>query len=131
MPKKGVARDPNWISRWDANSEVAVQVEKDFIDIEIEFFPNKYSAANFYKSRKAFLRYCSPTKFCNNIREIAEKLKGSGYSKEKIRKEETDLKMPKSKYFLLSHFISFKNVLTYLQIFLLAIFHHLILTLNQ
>ena len=136
MPKKKSARDPNWISRWDANSEVAAQVEKDFIDPNIEFFPDQYSAVNFYRSRKAFVRYCSPTKFRNNIREIADRLKDAGYSKE--RKDETDPTMAfgKSKYYLFNFTLFYSQYYSpykYFQTSPLAmmIYHHLMMILNR
>ena len=92
MPKKQVVRNPNWTSRWDRDSDTALQIQKDLLDPEIEFFPDRYSAANLYKTRSIYKGYCSPPKFRNNIRGIAEKLKDAGYTRKSIlnRDKEND-----------------------------------------
>ena len=90
MPKKQVVRNPSWTSRWDGDSDTALQIQKDLLDPEIEFFPDKYSAANLYKTRSLYKGYCSPPKFRNNIRGIAEKLKEAGYTRKSILNKDID-----------------------------------------
>ena len=58
-------------------------------------------SCEFLQKPKSFPTILLAYKFCNNIREIAEKLKDAGYNKEKVRNEETDPKMPKSRYFFI------------------------------